>query len=183
MLSVAIDTFVICTCTGLMILLSSDTVLSSGETGITLARISIGSHLGVFGTAFLSLALFLFVLTGILGAFFCGETDVIWLCRNRVHLTQKAITVFRLVICFSIVAGSLFQPNAVFEIADFFNIATLTANFIALALLYKVSRDCVDDYDRQRKAGIADPQWDWSFGDHYYDRRMKMKAGKRQIGR
>ncbi|WP_455909858.1 alanine/glycine:cation symporter family protein [Dysosmobacter welbionis] len=172
MLSVVIDTLVICTCTGLMILLSSDAVLQSGETAITLARLAIGDHLGVFGQAFLSISLFLFVLTGILGAFFCGETDVIWLCRNKVHLTKGAITVFRMVICISIVLGSQFNPTDVFEIADFFNIITLTANFFALAMLHKVSRDCVEDYDRQRKAGVDNPQWDWSFADRYQQERL-----------
>ncbi len=172
MLSVAIDTLVICTCTGFMILLASDSVAESGETAIALVRLAINQHLGAFGSIFLSVSLFLFVLTSILANFFSGETDAIWLCRHKVHLTKKAVTLFRITICVSIVLGSTFQPAAVFQIADLFNIFALSGNLIALVCMHKAARECIEDYDRQRKEGIEEPTWDWAYADRYEQARL-----------
>ncbi|NON23538.1 alanine:cation symporter family protein, partial [Klebsiella pneumoniae] len=84
--SVFLDTFVICTCTALLILLSGFYTPGFEGDGIVLTQNSLAAVVGDWGRVFVSVALALFVFTCILYNYYLGENSLQFLSRNRVVL-------------------------------------------------------------------------------------------------
>ncbi|MBN0266547.1 alanine:cation symporter family protein, partial [Pseudomonas aeruginosa] len=84
--SVFLDTFMICTCTALLILLSGFYTPGFEGDGIVLTQNSLAAVVGDWGRVFVSVALSLFVFTCILYNFYLGENSLQFLSRNRLVL-------------------------------------------------------------------------------------------------
>ena len=80
-LSVFIDTFVICTCTALMILLSGFYTPGFEGDGIALAQNSLAAVVGDWGRMFISVVLALFVFTAMLYNYYLGENSLRFIVR------------------------------------------------------------------------------------------------------
>ena len=164
--SVFLDTFVICTCTALLILLSGFYTPGFEGDGIVLTQNSLAAVVGDWGRVFVSVALSLFVFTCILYNYYLGENSLQFLTRNRVVLM-----VFRGLVLALVVWGSMQDLSTVFAFADITMTCLAFVNLVALALLFKVGLRVMRDYDDQRKAGIGQPVFDSSkFADLDLDR-------------
>ncbi|WP_137886219.1 sodium:alanine symporter family protein [Pseudomonas sp. 2FE] len=154
--SVFLDTFVICTCTALLILLSGFYTPGFEGDGIVLTQNSLAAVVGDWGRIFVSVALSLFVFTCILYNYYLGENALQFLIgRSRVALLSYRGLVLAL-ICW----GSLQNLGTVFAFADITMTLLAFVNLIALALLIKVGLRLMRDYDEQRKAGVETPVFD-----------------------
>ena len=153
--SVFLDTFVICTCTALLILLSGFYTPGFEGDGIVLTQNSLAAVVGDWGRIFVSVALSLFVFTCILYNYYLGENSLQFLSRNRVVLM-----VFRGLVLALVVWGSMQDLSTVFAFADITMTCLAFVNLIALAMLFKVGLRVMRDYDDQRKAGVAQPVFD-----------------------
>ena len=164
--SVFLDTFVICTCTALLILLSGFYTPGFEGDGIVLTQNSLAAVVGDWGRLFVSVALSLFVFTCILYNYYLGETSLQFLTRNRIVLM-----VYRALVLALIVWGSVQNLSTVFAFADITMTCLAFVNLIALAMLFKVGLRVMRDYDDQRKAGVGQPVFDSSkFADLDLDR-------------
>lgn len=165
--SVFLDTFVICTCTALLILLSGFYTPGFEGDGIVLTQNSLAAVVGDWGRIFVSVALSLFVFTCILYNYYLGENALQFLAgRSRVALLTYRGLVLAL-ICW----GSMQNLGTVFAFADITMTCLAFVNLLALALLIKVGLRVMRDYDEQRKAGIDQPVFDASkFTDLDLDR-------------
>ncbi len=165
--SVFLDTFVICTCTALLILLSGIYDVGYSGNGIVLAQNSLAAVVGDWGRIFISVALALFVFTSILYNYYLGENSLRFLFGEKV----KAIVAYRVLVLVLILWGSMVNLNTVFAFADITMTLLAFVNLIALAMLFKVAMRVLRDYDDQRKAGIKTPVFDSSkFPDLDLDR-------------
>ncbi|GLX11931.1 AGCS sodium/alanine/glycine symporter [Pseudomonas straminea] len=165
--SVFLDTFVICTCTALLILLSGFYTPGFEGDGIVLTQNSLAAVVGDWGRTFISVALSLFVFTCILYNYYLGENALQFL----VGRSKVALLAYRGLVLALICWGSMQNLGTVFAFADITMTCLAFVNLTALAMLIKVGLRVMKDYDEQRKAGIHQPVFDGSkFADLDLDR-------------
>jgi len=166
--SVFLDTFVICTCTALLILLSGFYTPGFEGDGIVLTQNSLAAVVGDWGRLFVSVALSLFVFTCILYNYYLGENSLQFLTRNR-----TVLMLFRGLVLALVVWGSMQDLSTVFAFADITMTCLAFVNLVALAMLFKVGLRVMRDYDEQRRAGVAQPVFD---SRKFADLDLDMKA-------
>ncbi|CAH0280623.1 Amino-acid carrier protein AlsT [Pseudomonas sp. Bi70] len=165
--SVFLDTFVICTCTALLILLSGFYTPGFEGDGIVLTQNSLAAVVGDWGRTFISVALSLFVFTCILYNYYLGENAL----QFMVGRSKVALLGYRALVLALICWGSMQNLGTVFAFADITMTCLAFVNLTALAMLIKVGLRVMKDYDEQRKAGVAQPVFDGSkFADLDLDR-------------
>ena len=151
--SVYFDTFIICTCTALLILLSGFYTAGFAGDGIVLTQNSLAAVVGDWGRSFISVALALFVFTSILYNYYLGENNL----RFILGKNRKALLSYRGLVLALILWGSVQDLSTVFAFADITMTLSALVNLIALVLLCRVGLRLLADYDAQRKAGVAEP--------------------------
>lgn len=153
--SVFLDTFVICTCTALLILLSGVYGTSFDGNGIVLAQDSLAAVVGPWGKVFISVALALFVFTSMLYNYYLGENNLRFLGGGK-----KLIFGYRVLVLALVVWGAIENLETVFAFADLTMTLLALVNLSALFLLFKVGLRLLRDYDAQRAAGTKTPVFD-----------------------
>lgn len=149
MLGTFIDTLVICTITGLVIVVTGS--WTSGENGAPLTSLAFESALPGVGGYVVSLGLALFAFTTLLGWSFYGEKCVEYLFGMR------AITPFRLLWIVAIPIGASSSLDFIWLVADTLNALMALPNLLALLLLSPVVFTLTRDYFRNRHAKRAMP--------------------------
>ncbi|GAB3276418.1 alanine/glycine:cation symporter family protein [Parahaliea aestuarii] len=136
MLGTFIDTLVVCTMTGLVIVIMD--VLPSGESGAVLTSMAFANAFPG-GEYVVTIGLCLFAFTTMIGWSFYGERCVVYLAGTR------GILPFRLAWVVAIPVGTVIQLDLVWLIADTLNAFMAIPNLIALLLLsplvFKLSRE------------------------------------------
>ncbi|WP_271412060.1 alanine/glycine:cation symporter family protein [Pseudomonas sp. Q1-7] len=138
MLGTFIDTLIICTMTGLVIICSG--AWTSGQSGAALSAAAFESALPGFGAVVLSLALVVFAYTTILGWSYYGER-----CWEFLVGT-KAILPFRIVWVLAIPFGAVAQLDFAWLLADTLNGLMALPNLLALLLLSPVVLKLTREY-------------------------------------
>lgn len=156
--SVFLDTFVICTCTALLILLSGFYTPGFEGDGIALTQNSLAAVVGDWGRSFISVALSLFVFTSILYNYYLGESNL----RFLIGENRAALMAYRALVLVLIYWGAIENLGTVFAFADITMTMLAFVNLIALFLLFKIAMRVLRDYDDQRAAGIKTPVFDSS---------------------
>jgi len=137
MLGTFLDTLVICTITGLVIVSSG--AWTGGESGATLTSQAFATALPSFGNYLVAIALAIFAFTTIIGWSFYGERCVEFL------FGIKAITPYRVLWILAIPLGAMLNLEFVWLVADTLNAMMAIPNLVALALLspvvFKITRD------------------------------------------
>jgi len=140
MLGTFIDTLIICSITGLVIITSG--AWTSGETGAALSSLAFASGIPG-GNYFVAIALSIFAFTTILGWSYYGERCVEYL------FGVKAIISFRVLWVLVIPLGAIAQLNFIWLLADTLNALMALPNLIALILLapvvFKLSQEYFKD--------------------------------------
>jgi len=130
MMGTFIDTIIICSITGLTIVISGTYV--SGESGAALSMLAFSKALPYFGQYVVSLGLIIFAFTTLVGWSFYGEKSVYFLFGHR------AIIPFRLLWILVIPVGSVMDLKFIWLLADTLNALMAVPNLIALVLLSPV---------------------------------------------
>ena len=126
MLSVFIDTILICSSTAFM-LLCSGVAPSESLKGMPWVQAAASNSLGTFGTYFITVALFLFAFTTLIGNFYYAEMGLGYLCDKR---PSKALLIgLRIIATLVVFGGSLME----------FSVAWSTARDSFLAMLISSS--------------------------------------------
>ncbi|MNN14826.1 Amino-acid carrier protein AlsT [compost metagenome] len=155
-LSVFIDTFVLCTCTALMILLSGFYTQGLEGDGIALAQNSLAAVVGDWGRMFISVVLALFVFTAMLYNYYLGENSL----RFMLDEPRKMLILYRALVLILVFWGSIEDLSTVLAFADITMTLLALVNLIAMALLFKICMRILRDYEEQRRAGIKTPLFD-----------------------
>ena len=130
MMGTFIDTIIICSMTGLVIIISG--AWTSGETGATLSSLAFESTLPGFGSYIVTFGLSIFAFTTILGWSLYGERCVEYLFGSR------AIIPFRVLWVLAVPLGAVAQLSFIWLVADTLNALMAIPNLIALLLLSPV---------------------------------------------
>ena len=130
MLGTFIDTIIICSITGLVIITSG--VWTQGENGAALSAAAFESALPGVGSYIVTLGLSIFAFTTILGWSFYSEKCVEYL------LGERAITPFRWLWIIAVPIGAMANLNFMWLVADTLNALMAIPNLIALILLSPV---------------------------------------------
>jgi AGCS family alanine or glycine:cation symporter len=141
MLGTFIDTLVLCSITGLVIVVTG--AWRSGETGATLSSSAFELALPGVGSYVVSLGLVLFAFTTLLGWSFYGEKCVEYLFGVR------SIIPFRVLWIIAVPIGATAELNFIWLVADTLNALMALPNLLALLLLspvvFKLTRDYFGD--------------------------------------
>ncbi|MGQ5523018.1 alanine/glycine:cation symporter family protein [Chitinimonas sp. PSY-7] len=148
MLGVFIDTFVICSATAFVILLSDAYVPGSGVKGAALTQAAVGFHIGSAGAGFMAIVIFMFAFTSILGNYAYAESNMNFICENK-----KVLTIFRLLVLLMVLMGSVSSLPLVWDIADVCMGMMVIINLVAILFLSKYAVGAWNDYREQLKAG------------------------------
>jgi len=143
MLGTFIDTLIVCSITGLVIITSG--AWTSGENGASLSSLAFASTIPG-GNYFVAIALSIFAFTTILGWSYYGERCVEYL------LGVKSIIPFRVLWVIVIPLGAMAQLDFVWLLADTLNALMALPNLIALILLAPVVFKLSQNYFRTNSA-------------------------------
>jgi len=137
MLGTFIDTIIICTITGLVIVVSG--AWTTGETGASLSAMAFGNELPGAGAYVVALGLAVFAFTTVLGWSVYGERCVEYL------FGVKAIVPFRILWIAAVPVGAMIKLDLVWLVADTLNAMMAIPNLVALLMLspvvFKVTKD------------------------------------------
>lgn len=150
MLSVFIDTLLICTATAMMCL-SSGIQPSDTLTGAPFVQTALASNFGSFGYYFITFALLLFAFTTLLGNLFYCEGCLNYIAKRPV--SPKVMNLFRILACFVIFAGALLDFGLVWNLSDVLMGIMALINLPVIVLLGKPALDALKDYTTQRREG------------------------------
>jgi AGCS family alanine or glycine:cation symporter len=161
MLSVFIDTLLICTATAFMCLstgvnpgkylLTADTANAAGY-----VQGALNSTLGSFGPIFLALAMSLFAFTTLIGNYSYCEGCLRFILNRDVSRT--GLMAFRIFATVLVFAGAVAQAGLVWDLADMMQGLMVVTNMPSILILGGTAFACLRDYMRQKKKGL-DPHF------------------------
>lgn len=145
-LGVFVDTFVICTATAFVMLLTKSSVIE-GLGGMELLQKSFNYHLGsVFGEIFVAVILFLFCFSTLLGICFYGKVNVRFLTEK-----EWGQTTFKIFALSMIFIGGIQQNIFMWNLADL-GLALMTIiNLSGVFPLSKIAFDSLKEYEAKFK--------------------------------
>lgn len=150
MLSVFIDTILICTATAMMCL-SSGITPSEELTGAPFVQTALSSNFGSFGAYFITFSLLLFAFTTLLGNLFYCEGCINYIANRTV--SKKAMNIFRVFACIVVFVGATLDFGLVWNLADVLMGIMALINLPVIVALGKTALAAMNDYIRQRKEG------------------------------
>ncbi len=147
MLSVFIDTIVICSATAFMCLCSGIEP-TEAISGAPYVQQSLYTTLGHFGPVFITVAMILFAFTTLLGNLYYVDQGIFYLL-NRIP-GKKFQTVYRIFASLIILTGAVLSADLLWGIADITMGAMTLINVPAIIILGKYAFDALKDYDLQK---------------------------------
>ena len=126
-LGVFIDTFVVLTLTGLVLITSG--LIPEGLTGTALTQAAFSQAFGGFGPVFIAICMFFFAFSTIIGWYFFGQSNF------KSLFGEKALPVYSVIVVVFILVGSTLKVDLVWAMADFFNGLMAVPNLLALLAL------------------------------------------------
>jgi AGCS family alanine or glycine:cation symporter len=152
MLSVFIDTLLICSATALMCL-STNVMPADYATRepIEFVQDSMSSTLGSFGPLFVTIALSLFAFTTLIGNYSYCEGCLKFILKREPSKTF--LTVFRIAASVIILLGAIANAGLIWDTADMAQGLMVITNVPSILLLSGVALKCFKDYERQKKEG------------------------------
>ena len=150
MLSVFIDTLLICTATAFMCL-SSGVEFNSDMGGASYVQSAMAAYLGGFGPVFVCLAMSLFAFTTLIGNYSYCEGCLRFILNREVSKT--GILVFRIIATFLVFLGAVASASTVWNLADMTQGLMVIVNVPVILILMKPAMKCLDDYCKQKKEG------------------------------
>ena len=150
MLSVFIDTILICTATALMALCTG-IVPSEELTGAPFVQASLANTFGAVGPYFITFALLLFAFTTLLGNLFYCEGCMNYVAGHTVGKTGK--TVFNVVAVLLVFVGALLDFGLVWDLADVLMGIMAIINLPVIVILGGTAMKALKDYTNQRAEG------------------------------
>ena len=150
MLSVFIDTLLLCTATAMMCL-SSGIAPAQELQGAPWVQAALHESLGNFGPLFITVAMVLFAFTTLLGnCFYCDNL------LNYIHKGQPSKTFmkgFRIVSALVVFIGAGMEVSMLWNISDVLMGVMALINIPVILILSNTALKALEDYEKQKKNG------------------------------
>lgn len=147
-ISVFIDTILICSSTAIMLLVSGVEGKSGTLDGIPYVQAAISSNVGEWGIHFITFSIFAFAFSSLIGNYFYAESNILFIKNSKVLLN-----IFRVTCVVAIFLGAQADFSLVWNLADITMGLMAIVNIIAIFLLGKIAIKCLKNYEKQKKAG------------------------------
>ncbi len=147
-ISVFIDTILICSSTAMMLLLSGVEGQSGVLDGIPFVQAAISSNVGQWGIHFITFSIFTFAYTSVIGNYYYAESNILFIKNNKLVLF-----IFRATCVLAVFLGALADFSLVWNIADITMGLMAVVNIIVIFLLGKVAFRVLGHYEQQKKKG------------------------------
>ena len=151
MLSVFIDTLLLCTATAMMCM-SSGVAPSEALQGAPWVQASLQESLGSFGPIFITVAMVFFAFTTLLGNCFYCDNLLIYIHKKQ---PEKAFMKgFRLVSALVIFLGAGMEMSLLWDLSDVLMGVMALINIPVILILSGIAFKAIQDYEAQLKQGI-----------------------------
>lgn len=150
---VIFDTFIICTITSLVVVMSG-MYTAEGLDGAALSIAAFNQSVGMFGTVGVTLGTVLFALSTLLGWSYYGEKSIEYLFKTKSWVGNVKLG-YRVVFIVMSFVGAVGGLQLIWAIADTLNGLMAIPNLIALVLLSGTVTKLVKDYFRELKENKA----------------------------
>ena len=144
---VFVDTILICSATGFIVLLYPE-YNTIGEKGIKLTQLALSHSVGNWGAGFITLCIFLFAFSSLVGNYYYGEANLEFLTKSK-----TSMLIFRILTVACVYLGSVASLGLVWDIADVSMGIMALMNIIVIAILSPKAVAIINDYIKQRKEG------------------------------
>ena len=168
--SVYIDTFLICSATAFIILISQqyyvdgvDKLISKGalstEVNINspaFTQLALETVMGNLGKIFIAISLFFFAFTTIIAYYYIAETNFIWIKRTFKSLDQ--LIILKIIITVSVFFGTIRSADLAWALGDIGVGIMAWLNIIGILVLIFMGQPALkalDDYECQKKKGVS----------------------------
>ena len=151
MLSVFIDSLLICTATAFMCL-STGVVPTVEQSGAPYVQAALRETLGAAGPIFIAISLSLFAFTTLIGNYYYCEGCLRFLLKRKP--SPAFLAVFRIVATVLVLVGAMLSAGIVWDTADMLQGLMVIINIPVILILAKPAFACLEDYMSQRKAGL-----------------------------
>ena len=152
-LSVFIDTLLICSATAMMLLLSGVEGIPGTLDGIPFVQKAISANVGSWGIHFITFSIFAFAFSSLIGNYDYAESNILFIKNNKILLF-----VFRITCLLAVFFGAQADFSVIWNIADITMGCMATVNIIAILLLGNIAIKVLKDYEKQLKSG-KDPEF------------------------
>lgn len=147
-ISVFIDTLLICTSTAMLLFCSGVEGQSGVLDGIPFVQAAIRANVGEWGIHFITLSIFAFAFSSLIGNYFYAESNILFIKDSKVLLN-----IFRATCLVAIFLGALADFDLAWNIADITMGLMAIVNIVAIFLLRKTLFKLLKDYEKQKKEG------------------------------
>ena len=144
MISVYIDTLIICTTTAMMLLVNG---IPKDLTGMAYVQTAIHAQVGNLGVHFITVAILLFGFSSLVGNYSYAEANLKFITNKK-----AIVTIFRLLCLVPIFLGAQASFSTVWDLADVLMGFLAIVNIIAILLLGNVAIRTLKDYTIQKIA-------------------------------
>ncbi len=156
-LSVFIDTILICTCSAVMIMIFVQGNMGlipfggaeDGLTNMPLVQQTMLSAFGDLGIIFMTIAIFAFAFSSLIGNYFYAEQNLKFITQNK-----TVLVVFRLVCAVVVFFGAQSNLTLAWNLADIFMGIEAIINIAVILILGKWAFKALDDYKAQKAQGL-----------------------------
>lgn len=152
-LGVFVDTIIVCTMTAFVILSAGPEVWSRADVNpANLTTFAVAHELGDWVIVPMALMIFVLAFSSIIAAYVYSEVNIYFVTKSKI-----ATWGVRVISIISVVMGALISLDVVWASVDIAMAVMTIVNLVALISLAKWGVAALKDYERQRKAGIAEP--------------------------
>ena len=146
-LSVAIDTLLICSASAFIILLSNVPLMPI-MSGISLMQTAVSSQVGAWGSYFVGFSVVCFSFSAIIGNFGISEPNLLFVNNN-----QKFVNIIKTIGLLAVFGGCIMEARLVWSFADITMAIIAILNLIVIFILRDRFMACFKDFLKQRKEG------------------------------
>ena len=147
-ISVFIDTILICSSTAIMLLVSGVDGVRGVLDGIPYVQAAISANVGEWGIHFITVSIFAFAFSSLIGNYYYAESNIVFIKDNKI-----VMFIFRVTCVVAIFLGAQADFSLVWNIADITMGLMAIVNIIAIFLLGNIALKVLNNYEKQKKQG------------------------------
>ncbi len=147
-ISVYIDTLLICSTTVFILLLTGVYKTDASLSGIPLIQQSVAAQFGPFAIHIITAAVCMFAFTSIVGNYFYAEANVLFISKSK-----KLMFAFRVLAALMVFVGAQNNINVAWSLADITMGLEAIVNIVVIVMLSGIAVRALKDYERKKKAG------------------------------
>lgn len=153
-ISVFIDTILICSATAMMLFTSGVEGVSGVMDGIPFVQAAVNANVGELGIHFITFSIFAFAFSSVIGNYFYAESNILFIKDSKFLLFC-----FRITCIVAVFLGAQADFSLVWNLADVTMGFMAIVNIIVIFLLRKTAIAALDNYEQLKRQG-KEPDFD-----------------------